>query len=66
MVAITLLLGYFWAGWWDEPEEGSFTNINNIIIGPGIPWDTTSSIPDLWQKSEPNGDRAENCVAMNR
>ena len=50
-------LVYFWAGWWDEPEEGIFSNINNKFSGP--------SIPNLWQKSEPNGDRAENCVAIN-
>ena len=55
------ILGYFWAGWWDEPNEGTFTDTN--IYNKD---DVGSTIPDMWQKSEPNGDRNENCAAMNR
>ena len=49
----------FWAGWWDQPLEGNFSNVNDDkdIIGPN---DYAA-----WGLGEPNGDRIENCATLN-
>lgn len=50
--------GMFFAGWWDEPKEGVFSNANNNSI---------KLTPDLfqpWYYGEPNGDVLENCVVV--
>ena len=42
----------FWNGWWDVPEEGNFTNVNNgQDVGEFQPWSL----------GEPNGINLENC-----
>ena len=47
-----------WAGWTDEPSEGTFVDMNDYNV-------TIQSVGvDLWRKSEPNGDLRENCVLL--
>ena len=46
------LVGY-WSGYWDELEEGNFTNMNN-----GTPMGDNQD----WFYGEPNGGLVENCV----
>ena len=47
-----------WAGWTDEPSEGTFVNMNDYNV-------TIQSLGvDLWRKHEPNGDLRENCVVL--
>ena len=48
-----------WAGWSDESEEGKFVS---IIDSQKELANQSKSI--LWEKSEPNGIRKENCVAL--
>ena len=52
------LARYIWGGWWDEPTEGLFSAMNDDEHNETIP-------KFLWRKSEPNGDRFENCVGFN-
>ncbi len=43
-----------WSGFWDEPEEGVFSDVNSGVgIEPGA--------FSPWFPGEPNGERAENC-----
>ncbi len=44
----------FWNGWWDEPTEGSFTDVNS---GRAIAPDDYQP----WYLGEPNGSDEENC-----
>lgn len=44
----------FWNGWWDEPHEGTFSNVNNGDI-------LTEEQYQPWLAGEPNGGRIENC-----
>jgi len=49
----------YWNGWWDEPKEGTFTDVNNgQALGDFQPW----------YLGEPNGKHRENCgiVWVNR
>ena len=48
----------FWTGWWDEPKEGLYSDINDPSNKERIP----SS--DFWAESEPNGDTRENCAVI--
>ena len=43
-----------WAGWWDEPTEGVFSDVNT---GRALPEDAFQP----WFPGEPNGHRGENC-----
>ena len=47
--------GYFWGGYWDEFEEGNYTDVNNDEpVGDFHPF----------YPGEPNGDRYENCQVV--
>ncbi len=47
----------FWAGWWDKPTEGTFSDVNT-----GNPLTETMFQP--WYLGEPNGDTLENCAIV--
>ena len=49
--------GWFYAGWWDEPKEGIFTEpeTNNTLL---------ETLLQPWYLGEPNGDIQENCAAV--
>ncbi len=53
--------GGLWAGYWDEQDEGNFTNINT-----GNPLGTWPDVYSNWDTvhGEPNGDTVENCVVI--
>ncbi len=42
----------FWNGWWDQPQEGTFTNVNTGEALDGF---------QPWYLGEPNGKNMENC-----
>ncbi len=46
-----------WNGWWDDPEEGVFSDVNT---GEAMPGDGFAP----WFPGEPNGHRAENCAIL--
>ena len=48
----------FYAGWWDVPQEGTFSNAND----PSDVLVPSSFKP--WYLGEPNGDTLENCVVV--
>ena len=52
-------LDKIWAGWSDEYEEGKFVSIGDFNKEMA-----NQSKSTLWEKSEPNGKRKENCVAL--
>ena len=56
---MTLISDQIWAGWSDESEEGKFVS---VIDSQKELANQSKSI--LWEKSEPNGIRKENCVAL--
>ncbi|CAM6054348.1 unnamed protein product [Sphagnum tenellum] len=47
--------GDWWTGWWDEPKDGTFSNVNNASDV------LKSSDFQPWYYGEPNGDTMENC-----
>ncbi len=47
--------GSFWAGWWDEPSEGTFSDPNT-----GSPL----GFSPPWYPGEPNGFEFENCAII--
>ena len=47
----------YWAGWWDTPSEGTFSDANT-----GVP--LTKDMYQPWYLGEPNGDTLENCVIV--
>ena len=53
------ILEIIWAGWSDEMEEGKFVS---IIDSQTELVNQSKSI--LWEKSEPNGMRKDNCAAL--
>ena len=50
-------MGRYWAGWWDEPAEGNFSNVNT---GKAL----SSQLHQPWYSGEPNGDTLENCAMV--
>ncbi len=51
--------GGFWAGYWDEPEEGVWTDVSTgrpLAKGDFTAW--------FAPHAEPNGDRLENCAVV--
>ena len=48
----------FWTGWWDEPQEGQFSNVNN---GEFMSKDMRDTI---FIQGQPNGATIENCVQV--
>ena len=46
-----------WAGWWDEPEEGVYTDINTGQV-------LTEGAYQPWFPGEPNGRTVENCAII--
>ncbi|CAM6054349.1 unnamed protein product [Sphagnum tenellum] len=47
--------GDWWSGWWDQPNDGTFSNVNNAS-------DVLKSTDfQPWYYGEPNGDTMENC-----
>ena len=52
---------YVWSGWFDEPSEGSFVNMESNEIE----FDPTKFSDQIWADAEPNGDEYENCLVMN-
>ena len=48
-----------WTGWWDQPKEGEMVSITS-----SEPLSQQSFAP--WRFGEPNGERIENCVNMQR
>lgn len=52
-----LFLEDFWAGWWDQKNEGLFVDVNTgEVLKP--------SDYQPWFYGEPNGDTVENCVVV--
>ena len=48
----------FWTGWWDEPQEGQFSNVNN-----GEPM-SQEMRDTIFIQGQPNGATIENCVQV--
>jgi hypothetical protein len=52
---VRLLSDGFWNGYWDEPHEGTFVDVNSgKAVGAYQPW----------YFGEPNGDTIENCAMV--
>lgn len=52
-----------WTGWWDKPRENEFID----MTGKGFRFNITRfSNNRIWLKSEPNGDRIENCIGASK
>lgn len=47
----------YWAGWWDKPREGTFSDVNT---GENL----TETMFHPWYLGEPNGDTLENCAIV--
>ena len=47
----------YWNGWWDEPNEGTYTNVNT---GEELAKDAFQP----WYMGEPNGKNMENCAIV--
>ena len=55
--SFTEAFGSYWAGWWDETEEGIFSNANTGEL-------LLSDMYQPWYLGEPNGDTLENCASV--
>ncbi len=53
-----VLQGRYWAGWYDEPQEGTYVNANS---GESLESRVTYN---PWYLGEPNGDKLENCAMV--
>ena len=51
--------GHIWSGWSDRISEGTFRSMESKAFLNESQFKT-----NIWQRSEPNGDEMENCVAL--